>query len=92
MSTCLATAPDGCRIAQAIAPSLPGAPRMALLHSLALGRAFWNAVIAKAGAVRNAGAGLPGARASGGTGQFKVAMMAEDPAAVLDHAGWDRAP
>jgi 3-oxoadipate enol-lactonase len=84
-----ATAADGCRIAYAITGA---GPRVALVHSLALDRHFWDAVVAEAaGRFEMLALDCRGHGASGGRGPFTAEMMADDLAAVLDDAGWDRA-
>lgn len=87
-----ARAADGCRIAYQITPGMPGAPRVALVHSLALDHRFWDAVIeVAAGAFEVLALDCRGHGASVATGRFTAALMADDLAAVLDDAGWDRA-
>ncbi|WP_421989200.1 alpha/beta fold hydrolase [Roseococcus sp.] len=89
--TRFALAEDGCPIAYAIAPGAAGAPRVALIHSLALDRHFWDAVVAEAaGEFEMLALDCRGHGASVATGPFTAHMMADDLAAVLDHAGWDR--
>lgn len=86
-----ARTPDGCPIAYAIAPGATGAPRVALIHSLALDRNFWGSVVAEAaGSFEMLALDCRGHGASGGTGPFTAVLMADDLASVLDHAGWDR--
>lgn len=88
----MAQAPDGCPIAYAIAPGAAGAPRVALIHSLALDHGFWSAVVAEAdGGVEMLAVDCRGHGASGGTGPFTAELMADDLATVMDQAGWDRA-
>lgn len=89
--TRFARAPDGCPIAYAIAPGAAGAPRVALVHSLALDRHFWGPVVAEAaGGFEMLALDCRGHGASGGMGPFTAALMADDLAAVMDQAGWDR--
>lgn len=84
-------AADGCLIAYAIAPGAADAPRVALIHSLALDRHFWDAVVAEAaGSLEMLALDCRGHGASGGTGPFTAPLIADDLAAVLNHAGWDR--
>jgi 3-oxoadipate enol-lactonase len=86
-----AQAVDGCPIAYAIAAGRTDAPRVALIHSLALDRHFWGAVVAEAaGGFEMLALDCRGHGASGGTGPFTAPLMADDLAAVLDHAGWNR--
>lgn len=89
-----ATAADGLALAYAIAPARqPGAPRIALLHSLALDRRFWTGVAAAIdGRAELLAMDCRGHGASGrDAGPTPVARMADDLAVVLDDAGWDRA-
>lgn len=89
--TRIAQAADGCPIAYAIAPAAVGAPRVALIHSLALDRHFWDAVVTEAaGGFEMLAIDCRGHGASGGTGPFTASLLADDLAAVLDHAGWNR--
>jgi 3-oxoadipate enol-lactonase len=86
-----ARAADGCPIAYAIAAGAAGAPRVALIHSLALDRNFWDPVVAEAaGRLEILALDCRGHGASGGTGPFTAALMADDLVAVLGHADWDR--
>ncbi len=87
-----ATAADGLSLAYAIAPA-PGAPRIALLHSLALDHRFWNGVAAAIdGRAELLALDCRGHGASGrDAGPVPVSRMANDLAAAMDHAGWDRA-
>ncbi|WP_439551258.1 alpha/beta fold hydrolase [Falsiroseomonas sp.] len=89
-----ARASDGLALAYGIAPARKaGAPRIALLHSLALDRSFWNGVVtAIDGQAELLAMDCRGHGASGqDAGPVPVRRMADDLAAVLDHAGWDRA-
>lgn len=91
MTDRLARAADGCPIAYSITPGAAEAPRVALVHSLALDRQFWDAVVAEAaGGFEMLALDCRGHGASGGTGPFTAELMADDLAAVLDDAGWDR--
>lgn len=93
MSLRTASAGDGTGIAYRITPGQAGAPRVALVHSLALDHRFWDAVIATAAGrfemlaidARGHGASPVAALAQG---SFTAAQMADDLAAVLDDAGW----
>lgn len=92
MTLRIARAADGCGIAYRIAPGQPGAPRVALVHSLALDHRFWDGVIgAAAGRFEMLALDARGHGASAAQGPFTVAQMADDLAAVLADAGWDRA-
>lgn len=94
MSEGTARAADGCAIAFSHHPApREGAPRLALIHSLALDRSFWDGVIAELGGeaeilaydCRGHGrSGKPG-------GPYTTELFAGDLAAVLDHLGWEAA-
>lgn len=89
-----ATADDGVVLAYGIASARrAGAPRIALLHSLALDRHFWNGVAtAIDGQAELLAMDCRGHGASGrDAGPVPVGRMADDLAVVLNHAGWDRA-
>ncbi|UPY34923.1 alpha/beta fold hydrolase [Sediminicoccus sp. KRV36] len=87
-----AHAADGCALAYRITQGAKGAPRVALVHSLALDHRFWDAVItAAAGRFEMLALDARGHGASRAEGPFTAAQMADDVAAVLAHAGWDRA-
>lgn len=88
----IARAADGCSIAYHITPGQPGAPRVALVHSLALDHRFWDSVIAAAaGRFEMLAVDARGHGASLAEGPFTAAQMADDLAAVLADAGWDGA-
>ena len=82
---------DGCVIeyTRHVAPE-PDAPRVALIHSLALDRSFWNGVVAELKAHAELltydcrGHGQSGSEAT----TFNVAMFARDLSELLDHVGW----
>ncbi|MEK7877168.1 MAG: alpha/beta hydrolase [Pseudomonadota bacterium] len=82
---------DGCVIeyTQYTAPD-PDAPRVALIHSLALDRSFWNGVVAELKA--HAKLLTYDCRGHGHSGRevakFNVGLFARDLAELLDHAGW----
>lgn len=85
---------DGARIAYAVhAAPRPGAPRVVLIHSLALDRSFWDGVVplladkAEVLVLDCRGHG----RSSKGPRPFTVEQFGDDVAAVLDDAGWARA-
>lgn len=86
-----ATARDGTGIAYAVTPAArAGAPRVALVHSLALDQSFWNGVVAAIGGEMEVLAlDCRGHGASDrAPGPYTVEQMADDLADVLDHAGW----
>ena len=88
------TTPDGTSIAFSQWPApRPGAPRVALVHSLALDRHVWDGVVAR---LRSAAEILAlDCRGHGASsrhaGAFTAELLAHDVAALLDHVGWDRA-
>ena len=84
----------GARIAYAVhAAPRPGAPRVVLLHSLALDRSFWDGVVphlvdtAEVMVVDCRGHG----RSTSGASAFTVEQLGDDVAAVLDAEGWPKA-
>ena len=90
-ASCFAGAADGQAIAYAIMQGAPGAPQVALIHSLALDRNFWGAVAdAAAGSLEFLAIDCRGHGMSAARGPFTTELMADDLAAVLDHAGWTR--
>jgi 3-oxoadipate enol-lactonase len=85
---------DGARIAYAVHPApRPGAPRVVLIHSLALDRSIWDGTIPLLAAHAEVlvldcrGHG----RSSAGQQPFTCERFADDMAAVLDAAGWAEA-
>ncbi len=68
----------------------PDAPRVALIHSLALDRSFWNGVVAELKA--HARLLTYDCRGHGHSGReaenFNVGLFARDLAELLDHTGW----
>ena len=80
---------DGCEISYTVHPA-PGKPRVALIHSLALDRSFWNGVVAELKA--HAGLLTYDCRGHGHSSReaatFNVALFARDLAELLDHVGW----
>lgn len=87
-------ADDGTGIAYAIAPAVKaGAPRVALVHSLALDRTFWDGVAAAVGGdMELLALDCRGHGASDrAPGPYTVERMADDLAAVMDDAGWNNA-
>jgi 3-oxoadipate enol-lactonase len=85
-------AADGCRLAYTLHPR-PGRPKVALIHSLALDRSFWNRVVATLGdgfeilAYDCRGHGASEHRA----GDYTVEQFGEDLKALFDHLGWKKA-
>lgn len=87
----LARAADGAAIGYAVRSGDPGAPRVALLHSLALDHSFWSALAQAArGSLELLAIDCRGHGASAARGPFSAELMADDLAAVLDAAGWAR--
>lgn len=88
-----ATASDGTPLAYRQWGDLSAPNRLALVHALAMDGAFWQATVQELGAawqviaVDCRGHGQSGKPA----GPYSVELFADDLAAVLDHAGWDRA-
>jgi len=82
---------DGCVI-EYTRHAAPGddAPRVALIHSLALDRSFWNGVVSELGTHGELltydcrGHGHSGREAT----TFTAALFARDLAELLDHVGW----
>jgi 3-oxoadipate enol-lactonase len=87
-----ARADDRCSLFYKLHPN-PGAPRIALVHSLALDCGVWDAVIrelndsAEVLAYDCRGHGQSERRA----GKYTAELFGNDLAAVLDHAGWKSA-
>ncbi len=88
------TTSDGCAIAYTLhAHANPGAPRIALVHSLALDRSIWNGVVAELtphaailaydcrGHGRSSPVDMP----------YTATQFADDLAQLMDHAGWPAA-
>src|ERR1700693_2434406 len=84
-----ATAQDGCQLFYRIYP-LPGKPRLALIHSLALDASIWDAVVGELGQAFEilvydcCGHG----QSSRLSGLYTTRLFADDLAAILDHANW----
>ncbi len=82
---------DGCVI-EYTRHAAPGddAPRVALIHSLALDRSFWNGLVAEL--KTHAGLLTYDCRGHGHSGRevatFNVALFSRDLAELLDHVGW----
>ncbi len=84
---------DGTRLAYTRhAAPRPGAPRLALIHSLGLDRSIWDDVVAALGgeaeilAYDNRGHGRSDRRA----GSFTAESFARDLVELLDHVGWTK--
>lgn len=92
-SEAFATAPDGTKIRYVIWSSPTATQRVVLIHALAMVAEFWEATVQALGpewevlAVDCRGHGASGKPA----GPYSVELMADDIAAVMDHAGWDSA-
>ena len=86
-------AADGCDIAYTLHGAKAGAPRIALIHSLAMDRSFWDGVVAELGDRAELltydcrGHGKSGCSA----GPYTPEQFARDLAALLDHVGWPSA-
>jgi 3-oxoadipate enol-lactonase len=87
----VASARDGTRIAYTLHHRGSGAPRAALVHSLAMERSFWAPLVERLDAsvlvfdCRGHGAsGKP-------AGPYTVELFARDLADLLDHVGWSSA-
>lgn len=83
---------DGCGIAYTLQPApRAGAPRIALIHSLALDASVWAGVVARLGGDLEVltydcrGHGASGRRASA----YTTELFAQDLAELLDHVGWE---
>jgi 3-oxoadipate enol-lactonase len=88
------TLPDGATLAYSLRAALaPGAPRLVLIHSLALDRSIWDGVVERLEADVDIltydcrGHGQSDRRAQ----RYTAELFAEDLAALLDHVGWARA-
>ena len=88
------TTKDGTRI-DFSRPGTPrsGAPRIVLIHSLALDRSVWDGVVTRLG--RDAEILTYDCRGHGRSdrrpGPYTATLFAEDLAQLLDHLGWDKA-
>jgi 3-oxoadipate enol-lactonase len=85
---------DGCSIAYTLhAARDPGAPRIALIHSLALDRGVWNGVVSRlAGDAHVLAYDCRGhGRSSRPAISFTPELFARDLAELLDHVGWPSA-
>jgi 3-oxoadipate enol-lactonase len=88
------TTSDGCTIAFTLrAAPKAGAPRIVLIHSLALDRSIWDGVAAR---LENEAAILTydcrgHGRSERRAGTFTVELFARDLAGLLDHVGWQSA-
>ena len=81
---------DGTDIAYSLMDAGANAPRIALVHSLAMERGFWQPVAARlAGAASVLTLDCRGHGASGKpAGPYTVELFADDLADLLDHVGW----
>ncbi len=94
MTAAKATAADGCKLVYSVlADAGPDAPRLALVHSLAMDRHFWEPVAdALEGKASVLALDCRGHGESGKpVGPYSVEQFADDLAVVLDAAGWDDA-
>lgn len=84
---------DGAHIEYDLHRGDPGAPRLVLIHSLAMDRSGWDAVLAQLGTrVEALTVDCRGHGASSATpGPYRLEQFAEDVASVLDAADWERA-
>jgi 3-oxoadipate enol-lactonase len=85
---------DGCSIAYTLhAARDPGAPRIALIHSLALDRGVWDGVVSRlAGDAHVLAYDCRGhGRSSRPAISFTPELFARDLAELLDHVGWPSA-
>jgi 3-oxoadipate enol-lactonase len=84
---------DGAHLAYTVHTPRPAAPRLVLIHSLALDRSVWDGVVAELRdeaeilAYDCRGHGRSDRRAS----RFTAELFARDLAELLDHAGWQSA-
>ncbi|MBZ5661021.1 MAG: alpha/beta hydrolase [Acidobacteriia bacterium] len=85
---------DGCAISYSLNGSQkPGAPRFALVHSLALDRSIWSGVVrelADRAAILTYDCRGHG-RSERRAGPFTAELFAQDLAELLDHVGWPAA-
>jgi len=84
---------DGTAIAHTLIDAGPGAPRIALVHSLAMDRGFWQPVVDRLAG--KASLLLLDCRGHGASdkpaGPYTVELFADDLADLFDHAGWTKA-
>ena len=88
------TTSDDCAIAYTLQSALrPGAPRLALIHSLALDRGIWNGVVARlAGRAEILTYDCRGhGQSDRSSGPFTTELFASDLAELFDHLGWPAA-
>src|SRR5687767_9471921 len=88
------TLSDGATIAYTLrAAPQPGAPKLALIHSLALDRSIWDGVVRRLDSEADIltydcrGHGLSDRRPQ----RYRAELFATDLAELLDHIGWDQA-
>lgn len=88
-----AHARDGTGIAYTLIEGGAGAPRIALVHSLAMDRSFWQPVVDRLGG--KASLLLLDCRGHGASGKpagpYTVELFADDLAGLFDHVGWTKA-
>src|SRR5437667_4050349 len=85
---------DGCPIAYTIhSARIPNAPRMVLIHSLALDSSIWDGVVERlAGRAEMLTYDCRGHGRSGRqAGRFTTELFARDLSELLDHVGWQKA-
>ena len=84
---------DGCNISYTVRGAPSGAPKLALVHSLALDRSVWDGVVEKIG--DRADILTYDARGHGRSGRphmaYSAELFARDLAQLMDHIGWDKA-
>lgn len=82
--------PDGAVLAWSRYPGRPGAPRLALVHSLAQDIGFWDRVVAElAGEAEILAYDCRGhGKSTRGELPFTCELFADDLAGLLDHHGW----
>jgi 3-oxoadipate enol-lactonase len=85
-----ARARDGTRLAYTLWEAPPAAPRIALVHSLAMERGFWRPVAERlaAGATVLAHDCRGHGRSGKPAGPYTVELFADDLADLFDHLGW----
>jgi 3-oxoadipate enol-lactonase len=92
------TTSDGCAIAYTLRPApSPGAPRLVLIHSLALDASIWDGVVTRMAdhaeilAYDCRGHGQSGRSSSSYTASYTPELFARDLAELLDQVGWQTA-
>ena len=94
MKTGIFSTSDGCGIAYALrSTAKPGAPRLALVHSLALDQSVWDGVVEKLSG--KADLLTYDCRGHGRSGRphmtYTAELFARDLAELMDHVGWKKA-